>query len=111
MDTYLKEGEWPEGVSPSGSRRTEREPLDSLSSHCPAIGPREPPMSKQRRIAARDAHQPALCPFGMASQPLVFQFVPAHKLCVDASEEWIQPGPVEAPVVVDPSLHNFVEEV
>ncbi len=68
-------------------------------------------MSKQRRLAARDAHQPALCPFGMASQPLVFPLGPTHEVCVDASEEWIQPGLVEAPVIVDPSLHNFVEEV
>ena len=51
------------------SRRTEREHLDSLGSHCPALGRRERPMSKQRRLTARDAQQPELCPFGVAAQP------------------------------------------
>ena len=47
----------------------------------------------------------------MAAQPLVLPLGPSHEIRVDASEEWIQPGPVEASVVVDPSLHDFVEEM
>ena len=53
-------------------------------------------MSKQRRLTARDAHQPLLCPCGMASQPFVFPFGPSHEVRVDASEERVQPGLVEA---------------
>ena len=39
-------------------------------------------------------------------QPLVFPLGPTHQILVDASEERIQPGLVEAPVVVDPALHD-----
>jgi hypothetical protein len=53
-------------------------------------------MSKQRRLTACDAHQPALSPFRVAAQPLVFPLGPSHEIRVDASEEWIQPGLVEA---------------
>jgi hypothetical protein len=58
-------------------------------------------MSKQRRLTARDAHQPALRPFGVAAQPLVSPLGPSHEVRFDAPEQWIQPGLVEASVVVD----------
>ena len=36
-DPRLLPVEWPGGLSPPGSPRTVREPLDSYGSHCPAV--------------------------------------------------------------------------
>jgi hypothetical protein len=45
----------------------------------------------------------------MAMQPLVFPPGASHEVLVNAPEEWIQHGLVEASVVVDPTLHHRVE--
>ena len=55
----LQPGEWPEGVPPSGSRTTEREPLDSLSSHRPAVRPRAPPVANS--VGCRRAMRTSQC--------------------------------------------------
>src|SRR6266851_7927888 len=100
-------GEWPRGVSPLGSRRTGREPLSSPGSHCPAVGPHDPPVGKQLRLASGDAHQPPSCSPAVTAQPLVLPLGPANKVLVDAPEKRTQLGLVEAPVIVDPPLHDF----
>src|SRR5215831_14171496 len=47
MIRLAEQGEWPQGVSPRGPRRTVREPLDSYGSHHRATPHTHLPMSKQ----------------------------------------------------------------
>src|ERR1700730_3887417 len=47
----------------------------------------------------------------MAAQPFLLPHGPSNEILVHASEKRIQPGLVEASVVVDPPLHDFIEHV
>ena len=42
-------------------------------------------------------------------QPFVLPHGPTHEVVVDASENRIQHGLVEAPVIVDPPLHDRID--
>src|SRR6266568_2556934 len=70
-----------------------------------------PPVGEQVRCAFVDAHQPVPCPSWVAAQPFIFPFGPSHEVLIDASEKWIQPGLVEAAIVVDPALHRAVDQL
>src|SRR6266568_1305804 len=47
----------------------------------------------------------------MGAQSLVLPLGPSDEILVHASEKRIQPGLVEASVIVDPALHDLVEHV
>src|SRR6185437_6286284 len=112
LDTLTRSltGEWPGGVSPPGSLRTGREPLDSSGSHHPVLGPHtQPPVGEEGWVTSRDVLQPSHRPEQVAVQSLVLPCGPTLEVAVDAFEEGIQHGLVEAPVVVDPALHDRVD--
>src|SRR5713101_7746129 len=68
-------------------------------------------MGEQRRLASRNAHQPLPRPWVATAHSFEFPLGPAHQVRVDAPEERMQPGPVEAAVVVDPPLHDDVHHL
>src|SRR6266542_1840432 len=95
------------GILPPGPRRPRRAPLDSPRSHRPAIRPQPtPPMGEQVRVPSRDGGQPPPGPGGAAPQPLVLPLSPTNQVVVERPERRVQRRAVEAPVVVDPPLHD-----
>src|ERR1022692_5074405 len=101
----------PGGEIPPGSRRTGLEPLDSSGSHCPAVRTRaEPPVREQpgrpQCGPGQQFHRAALA----VAQPfVVFPACPPDHVVVEPPQEVEQPGAVEAPIIVDPPLHDAVE--
>src|SRR3954463_12906823 len=86
------------------------EPLDSSGSHRPAVRTSaEPPVREQPGRSPGDLGQPChRAPFS-AFEPFVLAAGPPHQVLVEPPQEVEQPGLVEAPVVVDPPLHDVVE--
>src|SRR5664280_2249275 len=103
-------GESAGGIAPPAARRTVRKPLGLHGSHRPAIRfEAEAPVSEQARRASGDADQEEPCPFLASAEPFELAHGPAHQVVVDAPQKGIQHGLVEAPIEVDPPLHDAVE--
>ena len=66
-------------------------------------------MREQVGRSSGDLGQPRHRPAFPALEPFVFPAGPPHQVPVEPAEEVEQPGAVEAPVVVDPPLHDAVE--
>src|SRR5258708_144141 len=56
--------EWPGGLSPPGSPRTVREPLDSYGSRCSAVSMTQLPVSEELRICTTQLRKPVSRPLG-----------------------------------------------
>src|SRR5207253_9859377 len=69
----------------------------------------KPPAGEAVRPASCDVRQHPPSPHLVASQPLVLASSPTNEVFVERPESRIQLGLVEAPVVVDPPLHDHVE--
>ena len=97
-------GEWPEGISPSGSLRTVRDSLPSYGSHRPAVGAWDKvPVSEELGFALLNSVQPGPRLGRLAPQSLELLHGPSNDVSVDARCEGVQLGAVEGPIVVDPA--------
>src|SRR5216683_1331886 len=105
-------GESAGGISPPAARRTGLEPLGSSGSRRPAIRTcAESPVREQAGRSVGDLGQPChRTPFP-ALEPFIFPASPPHQVPVEPPEEAEQLGLVEAPVIVDPPLHDAVEHL
>src|SRR6058998_4451921 len=98
MNARLRTGESPRGITPRGSRRTVREPLDSYSSHHGAMPRPHLPVGEQLRSTTRDARDPVCRSTKMATQLLVFPLGPKDQISVQFAHGRVKDRP-------PPSLH------
>ena len=78
-------GEWPGGISPPGSLRTVREPLDSHGS-CYQLFHASMPMSKEFRLVLCHDGQPLSCYIGASVKPFVLSHSPFDQVVVELFE-------------------------
>src|SRR6202040_581419 len=97
--------EWPGGLSPPGSPRTVREPLDSYGSRCSAVSMTQLPVSEEPRICTTQLSKPISRPFGLMAQPFEFTARPADDIEINPLQGRTQLRPIEVAVVVDPALN------
>src|SRR5215468_6538679 len=97
--------EWPGGLSPPGSPRTVREPLDSYGSCCSAVSMTQLAVSEELRICTTQLRKPIPRPFGLVAQPFELPTRPADDIDVDPLQGRTQLRPIEVAVVVDPALN------
>ena len=80
---FVTHVEWPGGISPPGSPRTVREPLDSHGSRCSAVAMTQLPVGEQIWIGAAKPVEPISRSFGFATQPLELAARPANDIVID----------------------------
>src|SRR5215468_6572841 len=97
--------EWPGGLSPPGSPRTVRGPLDSYGSCCSAVSMTQLAVSEELRICTTQLRKPIPRPFGLVAQPFELPTRPADDIDVDPLQGRTQLRPIEVAVVVDPALN------
>src|SRR5579864_4291860 len=97
--------EWPGGLSPPGSPRTVREPLDSYGSRCSAVSMTQLPVSKEFWIGTKQLRKPIPRPSGLVTQPFELTARPADDIEVDPLQGRAQLRSIEVAVVVDPALN------
>lgn len=91
-------GEWREGTSPSRSRRTVRDRLQSYGSHRTVVGgPGKLPVGEQPEGTLAHVGQPFPCPRRLATEALELLHGPSDEMLVDAPCKGTQLGAVEGP--------------
>src|SRR6266542_1244227 len=68
-------------------------------------------MSEEPRCPFRNEYYPASRSSVAAVQPFVLPRGPSDNVVVNTTEKWIQPGLVEATVIIDPPLHNNIHQL
>ena len=108
--------EWPGGLSPPGSPRIVREPLDSYGSHCSAVAMAQRPVGEELGVRPAEPVEPISCTLGLIAQPLELAACPPDDVGVDPPESGTQLRLVEMAVVGDPAadarivhLREFVQ--
>src|SRR5215467_14613500 len=91
-----------QGATP---HRTGRDTLASSGSHCSAASIEQTPVSKQPRLMACDARQPASGSPLVPAQGLELSARPPRQGQVDALQGWVEGRRTEPPIVVDPATN------